>query len=112
LRFNVENVGNVPVEFDIRAQDNLGSELYHHHAKLTPRANHPVKIEVMGKYRETPSREMDPFGTVTAVNVKLRHTDLKGTWRDAVDGSMTIPVKVKPKRTRLVTDALSGLDGV
>jgi len=112
LRFNVENAGNVLVEFDIRAQDNLGGELYHHRAKLTPRANHPVKIDVLGKYRETPSREMDPNGTVTAINVKLRHTDIKGVWRDAVDGSMTVPVKVKPKRTRLVTDALSGLDEV
>jgi hypothetical protein len=112
LHFNVENAGNVLVEFDIRVQDNLGSELFHHRAKLASRANYPVKIDVMGKYRETPSREMDPNGTVTAVNVKLRHTDLKGAWRDAIDGSMTVPVRVKPKKTRLVTDALSGLDEV
>jgi hypothetical protein len=112
LCFNVENAGNVLVEFDIQARDNLGGELYHHRAKLAPRANYAVKIDVMGKYRETPSREMDPNGTVTAVNVKLRHTDLKGAWRDAIDGSMTVPVRVKAKKTRLVTDALSGLDEV
>jgi hypothetical protein len=112
LCFNVENAGNVPAEFDIRVQDNLGGDLYHHRGKLTPRAIHPVKVKVMGKYREAPSREMDPNGTATAVNLKLRHTDLKGAWRDAVDGSMTVPVKVKPKKTRLVTDALSGLDEV
>jgi hypothetical protein len=112
LRFAVENIGNVLLEFEVRALDNLGEELYHHRAKLAPRANYPVKISVVGKYQETPSREMDPTGTVTAVTLKLRHTDLKGSWRDSVDGSITVPVKVKPKRTRLATDALRGLDEV
>lgn len=112
LDFAVENVGNVLVEFEFRAQNNLGEELYHHRAKLAPRARYPVKISVAGKYQETPSREMDPTGTVTAVTLKLRHTDLKGSWRDAVDGSITVSVKVKPKKTRLATDALRGLDEV
>jgi hypothetical protein len=112
LRFTVENVGNVFVDFDIRAQNNMGEELYHHHAKLAPGTNYPVKIDVLGKYRETPSREMDPTGTLSAVNLRLRHTDAKGTWRDPVDGSLSVTVKVKPKRTRLITDALSGLDEV
>jgi hypothetical protein len=112
LDFAVENIGNVLVEFEFRAQNNLGEELYHHRAKLAPREKYPVKTRVMGKYQEAPSREMDPTGTVTAVTLKLRYTDLKGNWRDAVDGSITVPVKVKPKKTRLATDALRGLDEV
>ena len=32
--------------------------------------------------------------------------------RDALDGISNIPVKVHPKKTKLVTDALSGFDDV
>jgi len=42
----------------------------------------------------------------------LRHTDLKGQWRDALDGIITIPVKVRAKKTRLDTDALKGFDDI
>ena len=112
LTFAVENVGNVPVEFEFHAQSNLGEELAHVRSTLAPRATHPVKIQITGEYRETPSRELDLTGTVTAINLRLRHTDLNGHWREAIDGNVTITVKVKPKKTRLDTDALSGFDEV
>ena len=44
--------------------------------------------------------------------MRLRHTDLKGVWRDATDGTVTIPVKVVAKAVKLDTDALKGLDDV
>jgi len=42
----------------------------------------------------------------------LRHTNLKGDWRDALDGLITIPVNVKPKPVKLETDALKNFDDV
>jgi hypothetical protein len=62
--------------------------------------------------KETSAREPDPNNTVTAVTVRLRHTDLKGSWREALDGLITIPVKVKPKPVKLETDALKSFGDV
>lgn len=112
LSFAVENVGNVLVEFELHAQTNLGEELITHRGKLGARANYPARLTVIGTYRQTPARELDPAGTVTAVTLRLRHTDLQGSWRDAVDGVITIPVNVRAKKTRLDTDALKGFDDI
>jgi len=112
LSFAVENVGNIPVEFELRAQTNLGEDLLSHRGKLGARASYPTRLAVIGTYRQTPAREIDPAGTVTAVTLRLRHTDLQGNWRDAIDGIITIPVKVKAKKTRLDTEALKGFDDI
>ena len=53
---------------------------------------------------------MDPTGTVTAVSLRVRHTDQEGKWRDLEEGTMVIPVRVKPKPTLLETDALKSFD--
>jgi hypothetical protein len=53
-----------------------------------------------------------PTNTVTAVTVRLRHTDLVGEWRDALDGLITIPVKVKPKPVKLEAEALKAFDDI
>jgi hypothetical protein len=55
---------------------------------------------------------VDPAGTVAAVELKLRHTDQAGNWRDAADGIVNIGVKVHEKKTKLATDALAGFDDV
>jgi len=49
---------------------------------------------------------MDPEGTLTGITIRLRHTDLKSKWRDALDGLVTVPVAVQAKATKLETDAL------
>jgi hypothetical protein len=112
LSFAVENVGNVLVEFELRAQTNLGEELVSHRGKLEARASYAARLAVLGTYRQTPARELDPAGTITAVTLRLRHTDLQGNWRDAIDGVVTVPVNVKAKKTRLDTDALKGFDDI
>jgi hypothetical protein len=112
ISFAVENVGNVLVEFELRAQTNLGEELLSHRGKLGARASYPARLTVIGTYRQTTAREIDPARTVTAVTLRLRHTDLQGNWRDAIDGVIAIPVKVRAKKTRLDTDALKGFDDI
>jgi len=112
LSFAVENVGNVLVEFELRAQTNLGEELVSHRGKLGARASYPARLAVHGTYRQTPARELDPAGTITAVTLRLWHTDLQGNWRDALDGVVTMPVNVRAKKTRLDTEALKGFDDI
>jgi hypothetical protein len=112
LSFAVENVGNVLVEFELRVQTNLGEELVSHRRTLGARASYPARLAVLGTYSQTPARDLDPAGTITAVTVRLRRTDLQGNWRDAIDGVVTVPVNVRAKKTRLDTEALKGFDDI
>jgi hypothetical protein len=106
----VAHMGNVLVECELRAQTNLGEELLSYRGKLRARASYPARLMVIGTSRQTPARELDPAGTVTAVTWRVRHTDRQGNWRDAIDGVVTLPVKVRAKKTRLDTEALNGFD--
>ena len=105
---SIRNSGNCEVEFEVRVLNNLGEELLERRSRLAP-ATLQMKVRVLATYKETSDREPDPHNTVTAVTVRFRHTDLKGQWRDALDGLSTIPVKVKPKAVKLETDALKSL---
>ena len=80
--------------------------------KLGPRVSYQARLTVLGTYRQTPALELDPAGTITAVTLRLRHTDLQGNWRDALDGVVTVPVNVRAKKTRLDTEALKGFDDI
>lgn len=112
LRFAVENTGNVACEFDLRVQNNLGEELLSHRGKLSAGQKSPAAVTLTGIYRENAARETDLSATLTAVTARLCHTDPQGRWREAIDGIITVPVKIRAKRTRLDTDALRGLDDV
>jgi hypothetical protein len=108
----VRNTGNVEVQIDMRVINNLGEELLTRRSRLAPATAEKTTASVLAKYKETSDREPDPFNTVTAVSVRLRHTDLKGEWRDAQDGLINIRVKVKPKPVKFETDALKSFDDV
>ncbi len=112
LPFDVRNTGNGEIEFEMRVVNNLGQELFQHRAHLAPATSAKLTASVPARYRETPAREPDPTGTVSAVTLRLRHTDLDGTWRDALDGRVSIPVKIRPKAVKFDTDALKGFDDV
>jgi len=108
----IRNTGNCEVDFEVRVLNNLGEEILARSARLAPATTEKSVAPVLAKYKETSDREPDPSNTVTAVTVRLRHTDLNGDWRDAMHGSITIPVKVKPKPVKLETDALKSFDDV
>jgi len=108
----IRNTGNCEVEFELRVLNNLGEELLSRRAGLAPATTQKETARVTAKYKESSNREPDPMNTVTGVTVRLRHTDLKGEWREALDGLITIPVKVKPKPVKLETDALKSFDDV
>jgi hypothetical protein len=106
----VVNCGNVPVSYEVHARSNLGEDLGVRQGQLAPGAGAMVQWSVVGRYGQTASQEPDAKATLTAVHVRLRHTDLSGQWREALDGAQTVPVKVKAARTKLGTDALRGFD--
>jgi hypothetical protein len=106
----VQNTGNVPLDFELQAQTNLGEDLGLQRGKLDPGASGSLKLTIVGRYRQTAAQEVDRRATVTAVTLRLRHTDLQGQWRDALDGPQTVAVKVKPRRTKLDSEALRGFD--
>jgi len=112
LPVSIRNSGNCEVEFEVRVQNNLGEELLARRSRLAPATTVKEMAPLLAKYKETSNREPDPSSTVTAVTLWLRHTDLQGEWRAALDGLITIPVKVKPKPVKLETDALKGFDDV
>jgi len=112
LPFSVRNTGNCEIEFEVRVVSNLGQELLLKQGHLAPATSAKLTASVLAKYRETPAREPDPTGTVSAVTLRLRHTGLDGAWRDALDGRASIPVKIKPKTVKFDTDALKGFDDV
>lgn len=112
LPVSIRNSGNCEVDFEIRVLNNLGEELLARRKRLAPATTAKETASVLAKYSETPNREPDPSNTVTAVTVRLRHTDLVGQWREALDGLITIPVKVKPKPVKLETEALKAFDDI
>lgn len=112
VAFAVRNSGNVDVVFEVSARDSLDRELLQESGKLTPAVSRALKLNVLGTYRSRPDGDVDAKATVTAITVRLRYMDQAGQWRDAMDGISNIPVKVHPKKTKLVTDALSGFDDV
>jgi hypothetical protein len=110
--FAVRNSGNVEVKYDLSVRSNLGEDLLSHQATLAPGGVWKATCRLIGKYRQTPAREVDPAGTLSGITIRLRHTDLQDKWRDALDGLVTIPVKVHAKTTKLETDALKGFDDI
>ena len=112
LVINVRNKGNMETSFELVIRTNLDEQLLKHAATLAPAASQPLKCRIHGSYKVKPTGENDPAGTVAAIELRLRHTDQAGQWRDAADGTVNVPVKVHAKKTKLETDALAGFDEV
>lgn len=112
VAFGVRNKGNVDVSYELVVRTNLGDQLLTQSANLTPAASQPLKCKIHGTYKVKPDGDLDPAGTLAAIEFRLRHTDQAGKWRDAVDGIVNVPVKVHEKKTKLATDALAGFDEV
>jgi hypothetical protein len=110
--FNVRNKGNVDSSYELVVRTNLGDQLMVQSGSLAPAAIQPLKCRIHGSYKVMPAGDVDPAGTVAAVELRLRHTDQAGKWRDAADGIVNVGVKVHGKKTKLATDALAGFDEV
>ena len=106
----VRNAGNIDMSVSVVMQDNLGNILLSQETALQVGQKNVFTGRVAGIYRQTAAREMDPQGTITMVTIRLRQTDQDGKWREFEEGAVVIPVRVKPKPTKLETDALKTFD--
>jgi hypothetical protein len=106
----VRNAGNVDLSLSVRLQDNLGEVIALQEATLPVGQKLTIAGQLTGRYRETAAREVDPKGTVTSVGVRVHYTDVDGKRREFEEGMVVIPVRVKPKPTRLESDALKSFD--
>lgn len=112
LTFSIRNRGNIEAEFEVSARSNLDEPLLDCRGGLAPAASQSMKIRVRGTFQTRPDGDIDSKRTLSAVGIRLRHTDQSGNWRDAVDGIINLPVKVHAKKTKLETDALASFDEV
>ena len=112
VAFQMQNHCTVPVEYVVQARTNLGEQLLHNQGTLPPGEAKKFSISVRGRYKLTFAREVDPSGTLRAVSFRLRHNTLAGEIRELPGGQITVPVQVKPKPTKLDTDALSCFDNI
>jgi hypothetical protein len=112
MPLTVRNSGTSELSFEVRVLNNLGEELLLQSGSLAAASKVKFTARVLARYKETSDREPDLNQTVTAVSLRLRHTDLHGQWRDAIDGLISIPVQVKPKAVKFETDALRSFDDV
>ncbi len=110
--FQIKNDGTSEAKFEVIARDNLDREILRSSGKLSPAKVQPMTLRISGDYRSQADGGVDIKRTVTAVTIRLRYVDESDLWRDAVDGISNIQIKVHPKKTKLVTDALSGFDEV
>lgn len=110
--FSVRNKGNIDSGYELVVRTNLGEQILVHSADLAPAATSSLKCDVHGTFKLRPTGDIDPAGTITAVELRLRHTDQAGNLREAADGIANIPVTINPKKTKLATDALAGFDEV
>ncbi len=112
VTFTVRNRGNLEAEFQVAVRTNMGEEVLQQSGSLAPASSKALKFQVHGHYKLDAAGEIDPTGTLTAVEFRLRHTDQNGQWRDALDGIINLPANVQAKKTKLDTDALAGFDDV
>jgi hypothetical protein len=108
----VRNKGNVDSSYELVIRTNLGEQLLAVSGDLAPAASKSAKCTVHGTYKEKISGDVDPAGTVKAIELRLRYRDAADNWRETADGVVNIPVMVHGKKTKLATDALAGFDEV
>jgi hypothetical protein len=108
----VRNSGNVPLSFELHVSTNLGDTAGTFTGTLQPGEKTSVRPAVVGRYRLTPARAPDSTSTLRTVTFRLRYTGLDGAWREVLGGAVSVPILVKPMKTRLDTDALKGFDEI
>ncbi|HEX7376346.1 MAG TPA: PglZ domain-containing protein [Pirellulales bacterium] len=112
VSFTVANRGNVEIEFEVVARGSLDELLLREKGKLPPAGGAPLKIKLLGTFQGAAGGQVDRRGALTAVSLRVRHTDLSGKWREAVDGTVVIPIKVNAKKTKLTASALDVFEDV
>jgi hypothetical protein len=112
LAFEVVNCGNVEARFELAVETNLGERLLEKQGGLPPGKQERITCTVAGRYEADINRKPLAGKTTMAVFVTLAHSDLAGKMIRPGYGNQAVRVTVKPKSTKIDTDALKAFDGL
>src|SRR5262249_11541267 len=110
LAFEVVNSGNVEARFELIVETNLGERLLEKQGVLAPGKQERFTCTVVGRYEADINRKPLAGKTTTAVFLSLAHSDLAGKMIRPSYGNEAVRVTVKPKPTKIDTDALKAFD--
>jgi hypothetical protein len=110
LTFEIVNSGNVETGFDLIAETNLGERLLVKQGVLPSGKHERVSCRFIGRYESDINRKPLDSKTTTAVFLTLTHGDLSGKVIRPGYGNQAVRVTVKPKPTKIDTDALKAFD--
>lgn len=110
LEFEVVNTGNIDCTYELIVRTNLGERLFEQKHLLAAGKRDRVSCSVIGHYDVDPDRKVVEEATTSAIFLELSHTDVKGKMTRPAYGRETVRVTVRPKPTKIDTDALKVFD--
>ena len=110
LTFEIINQGNVAAAYELSVRSNLGQAILDRKGELSPGKREAFSCKVFGHYQADLNREPIREKTLTILNVKLGHGGLDGKMFWPNYGRETVRVTVRPKPTKIDTDALKAFD--
>jgi hypothetical protein len=110
LEFEVVNSGNIDCTYELIVRTNLGERLLEQKHLLPAGKRDRVACSIRGNYAVDAERKVVQEATTTAIFLELSHTDVKGKMTRPAYGRETVRVTVKPKPTKIDTDALKVFD--
>jgi hypothetical protein len=110
LTFEIINQGNVAAAYHLSVRSNLGQAMLDRKGELPPGKREAFSCKVFGQYQADLNREPIREKTLTVLNVKLGHGSLDGKMVWPNYGRETVRVTVRPKPTKIDTDALKAFD--
>jgi hypothetical protein len=112
LEFELANRGNVATAYEVVVETNLGERLLDKKGTLASGKGEKLACRVAGRYQTDLDRNPLPAGTLTAIFLKMGHAGLDGTMNWPPYGRQTVQVQVKPRPTKIDTDALKAFDNL
>jgi hypothetical protein len=112
LQFGLVNQGNVDTAYELKVRTNLDDQVLDKKGTLPAGKREAIGCTVTGRYQTDLNRNLVPDATLTAVFVELAHEGLAGKLVRPAYGRQTVRVTVKPKATKVETDALKAFDNL
>lgn len=108
--FEVVNAGNVDATYSITASTNLAEVLVNEQGGLAPGKRQTVCCRLNARCALDANRDPIPDRTTMAVILELSHSDVAGAPVRPAYGRQVVRISVRPKATKIETDALSAFD--
>jgi hypothetical protein len=110
LTFEIINQGNVATAYELSVRSNLDQAILERKGELGPGKRESLSCKVFGAYQTDLNREVMRDKTLTMLNVRLGHASLDGKMSWPNYGRETVRVTVRPRPTKIDTDALKAFD--